>query len=218
MSRVTLGPPKIEGRIWPRTRVEDGGRYLVIPPKGAFQHSRVSRKPGAVHGTPAFWHASFQERRNEWIRRPLRWKTSRIILAWARSTRQLLPSLEDDAECRSDRKSPAFLILRRPRLEPPKASVPVDLRPCEGKHVRPSPAGSGGEPDAIRDVTHRRDRASALAWRWGRLPPGRSQISACGRACRGPALTRRRRERAPRGCASIQRTLPSAPRLSILSA
>jgi hypothetical protein len=49
MSRVALGSPKIEGRIWPRTRVEDGGRYLGIPPKGTFQHSRVSRKPGAVH-------------------------------------------------------------------------------------------------------------------------------------------------------------------------
>ena len=48
MSRVALGSPKIEGRIWPRTRVEDGGRYLSIPPKGTFQHSRVSRKPGAV--------------------------------------------------------------------------------------------------------------------------------------------------------------------------
>ena len=34
MSRVALGSPKIEGRICPRTRVEDGGRYLGIPPKG----------------------------------------------------------------------------------------------------------------------------------------------------------------------------------------
>ncbi len=49
MSSVALGPPRIEGRISPRTRVEEGGRYPGIPPNGAFQHSRVSRKPGAVH-------------------------------------------------------------------------------------------------------------------------------------------------------------------------
>ncbi len=48
MSSGALVPPKIEGRIWPRTRVDEGGRYLGIPSNGAFQHSRVSRKPGAV--------------------------------------------------------------------------------------------------------------------------------------------------------------------------
>ena len=49
MTSVALGPSKIEGRIWSRTRVDEGGRYLGIPPSGAFQHSPVSRKPGAVH-------------------------------------------------------------------------------------------------------------------------------------------------------------------------
>ena len=48
MSGVTMGPSKIEGRICPRTRLEEGGRYLGNPSNGAFQHSRVSRKPGAV--------------------------------------------------------------------------------------------------------------------------------------------------------------------------
>jgi hypothetical protein len=36
MSSVTLGPPNIEGRIWPRRRVENGGRYLVFPPRELF--------------------------------------------------------------------------------------------------------------------------------------------------------------------------------------
>jgi hypothetical protein len=31
MSSVALVPPKIEGRIWPRTRLDEGGRYLVFP-------------------------------------------------------------------------------------------------------------------------------------------------------------------------------------------
>jgi hypothetical protein len=48
MSSVTLGPPKIEGRIWPRTRVEDGGRYLGIPPRELFSILECLRKPGAV--------------------------------------------------------------------------------------------------------------------------------------------------------------------------
>jgi hypothetical protein len=48
MSGVVMGAPRIEGRICPRTRVEEGGRYLGTPPNGALQHSRVSRKPGAV--------------------------------------------------------------------------------------------------------------------------------------------------------------------------
>jgi len=56
MSSVALGPSKIEGRIWPRTQVDEGGRYLGIPPSGAFQHSPVSRKPGAVH-----WRLTFSE-------------------------------------------------------------------------------------------------------------------------------------------------------------
>jgi hypothetical protein len=49
MSRVALVSPRIEGRICPRTRVDEGEHYLGIPPNGAFQHSPVSRKPGAVH-------------------------------------------------------------------------------------------------------------------------------------------------------------------------
>src|SRR5437867_10752127 len=40
-------------------------------------------------GRPAFLHASFHERRNEWIGRPLRWKTSGMIRAWARSHRRV---------------------------------------------------------------------------------------------------------------------------------
>ena len=31
MSSVALVPPKIEGRICPRTRLEEGGRYLLLP-------------------------------------------------------------------------------------------------------------------------------------------------------------------------------------------
>lgn len=50
MSRVALGSPKIEGRIWPRTRVEDGGRYLIFPPRELFSilecpGNRVRYKP-----------------------------------------------------------------------------------------------------------------------------------------------------------------------------
>ena len=52
MSRVALELPKIEGRIWPRTRVDEWERYLGIPPNGALQHSPVSRKPGAVQLGP----------------------------------------------------------------------------------------------------------------------------------------------------------------------
>jgi hypothetical protein len=43
MSRVVMGPSKIEGRICPRTRVEDRGRYLGIPRTERF---RILECPG----------------------------------------------------------------------------------------------------------------------------------------------------------------------------
>jgi len=50
MSRVVMGPSKIEGRICPRTRVEDRGRYLGIPRTERF---RILECPGnRVRYTP----------------------------------------------------------------------------------------------------------------------------------------------------------------------
>jgi hypothetical protein len=43
MNRVVMGPSKIEGRICPRTRVEDRGRYLGIPRTERF---RILACPG----------------------------------------------------------------------------------------------------------------------------------------------------------------------------
>ena len=43
MSRVVMGRSKIEGRICPRTRVEDRGRYLGIPRTERF---RILECPG----------------------------------------------------------------------------------------------------------------------------------------------------------------------------
>jgi hypothetical protein len=43
MNRVVMGPSKIEGRICPRTRVEDRGRYLGIPRTERF---RILECPG----------------------------------------------------------------------------------------------------------------------------------------------------------------------------
>ena len=43
MNRVVMGPSKTEGRICPRTRVEDRGRYLGIPRTERF---RILECPG----------------------------------------------------------------------------------------------------------------------------------------------------------------------------
>jgi hypothetical protein len=55
MSRVVMGRSKIEGRICPRTRVEDRGRYLGIPRTERF---RILECPGnrvryRVHAEPS---------------------------------------------------------------------------------------------------------------------------------------------------------------------
>jgi hypothetical protein len=64
MSRVALVSPRIEGRICPRTRVDEGERYLGIPPTELFSilqcpGNRVRymadyvRRPEATGGAPA---------------------------------------------------------------------------------------------------------------------------------------------------------------------
>jgi hypothetical protein len=59
MSRVVMGPSKIEGRICPRTRVEDGAAIWVFPERSVSGFSSVQETGGDT--------VPFRENRRNWF-------------------------------------------------------------------------------------------------------------------------------------------------------